>query len=39
VLRVARTVADLAGVEAVLPEHVAAGVRYRGYTLNRVSGG
>ncbi|MGH7695359.1 MAG: ATP-binding protein, partial [Gemmatimonadaceae bacterium] len=39
VLRVARTVADLAGVEAVLPDHVAAGVRYRGYTLNRVSGG
>jgi len=39
VLRVSRTVADLAGVETVLPEHVAAGVRYRGYALNRVSGG
>ncbi len=37
VMRVARTAADLEGVEAVLPEHVAAGVRYRGHSLNRAS--
>ncbi|HEY7569092.1 MAG TPA: ATP-binding protein, partial [Gemmatimonadaceae bacterium] len=37
VLRVARTVADLDGVEAVQPDHVALGVRYRGYSLSRGS--
>ena len=37
VMRVARTAADLEGIEAVLSEHVAAGVRYRGYNLNRAS--
>lgn len=29
VLRVARTVADLEGADVILPEHIAAGVRYR----------
>lgn len=39
VLRVARTAADLEGVNAILPEHVAAGVRYRGFGLRATSAG
>lgn len=35
VLRVARTVADLDGAEAVLQDHVAAGVRYRSLGASR----
>jgi magnesium chelatase family protein len=35
VLRVARTVADLAGSEEIAPDHIAAGVRYRSLGASR----
>lgn len=34
-MRVARTVADLEGAAAIVPAHVAAGVRYRLLSLSR----